>query len=57
MFRFLVPLSTGEVIEVEEELVPWAAAGSNATLYLSGIDPIHLRWRITHPIEYSALMM
>ncbi|KAF8528930.1 P-loop containing nucleoside triphosphate hydrolase protein [Hysterangium stoloniferum] len=24
------------------EAVPWAAAGANVTLYLSGIDPIHL---------------
>jgi elongation factor 1 alpha-like protein len=27
---------------VEEESVPWAAAGSNATLYLTAIDPVHL---------------
>jgi len=33
------------VIEVgEEDLVPWVAAGSNVTLYLSGIDPIHLKY-------------
>jgi len=31
-----------KMIEVEEEQAPWAAAGSNATLYLTGIDPIHL---------------
>ncbi|KAI6047031.1 P-loop containing nucleoside triphosphate hydrolase protein [Pisolithus marmoratus] len=29
-------------IEVDEINVPWAAAGSNATLYLVAIDPIHL---------------
>lgn len=29
-------------IEVEEESVPWAAAGSNATLYMTAIDPVHL---------------
>ena len=27
---------------MDEEDVPWAAAGSNATLYLQNIDPIHL---------------
>jgi len=30
------------LLEVDEENVPWAAAGANATLYLSDIDPIHL---------------
>ena len=30
------------MIELEEENVPWAAAGSNVTLYLTAIDPIHL---------------
>ena len=36
------------VLEVEEESVQWAAAGANATIYLSGIDPVHLRrdWSI-----------
>ncbi|KIY45914.1 hypothetical protein FISHEDRAFT_48274 [Fistulina hepatica ATCC 64428] len=29
-------------IEVEEQDVPWVAAGSNATLYLTSIDPVHL---------------
>ncbi|KAI6151762.1 P-loop containing nucleoside triphosphate hydrolase protein [Pisolithus tinctorius] len=29
-------------IEVDENNVPWAAAGSNATLYLVAIDPIYL---------------
>ncbi|KAK0242421.1 P-loop containing nucleoside triphosphate hydrolase protein [Armillaria nabsnona] len=29
-------------IEVEEESASWAMAGSNATLFLTGIDPIHL---------------
>ncbi|KZT39634.1 hypothetical protein SISSUDRAFT_623284 [Sistotremastrum suecicum HHB10207 ss-3] len=31
-----------KIIEVEEESVPWAAAGSSVTLYLSGIDPVQL---------------
>ncbi len=29
-------------ISVDEESVTWAAAGSNATLYLTMVDPIHL---------------
>ena len=29
-------------IEVEEENVPWAMAGSNTTLFLTNIDPINL---------------
>ncbi|KAF9045948.1 hypothetical protein BDZ89DRAFT_942191 [Hymenopellis radicata] len=29
-------------IEVEEENVPWAMAGQNTTLFLTGIDAIHL---------------
>lgn len=29
-------------IELEEVSVPWAAAGSNVTLYLTLVDPIHL---------------
>ncbi|KAF8076074.1 P-loop containing nucleoside triphosphate hydrolase protein [Lyophyllum atratum] len=29
-------------IEVDEENVPWAAAGSNATFYLTSVDPVHL---------------
>ncbi|KAK0453278.1 P-loop containing nucleoside triphosphate hydrolase protein [Armillaria borealis] len=29
-------------IEIEEESASWAMAGSNATLFLTGIDPIHL---------------
>ncbi|KAH8118532.1 EF Tu GTP binding domain-containing protein [Phellopilus nigrolimitatus] len=29
-------------IEVDDEGVPWAAAGSNATLYLTNVDPIQL---------------
>lgn len=29
-------------IEVEEQNVPWVAAGSNATLYLTAVDPINL---------------
>ncbi|KAG0699857.1 P-loop containing nucleoside triphosphate hydrolase protein [Suillus ampliporus] len=30
------------LIDVEEQSVHWAAAGTNATLYLISIDPIHL---------------
>lgn len=29
-------------IEIEEDIVPWAAAGSNVTLYVSGIDRINI---------------
>lgn len=29
-------------IEVEEENQPWAAAGSNVTIYLTLVDPIHV---------------
>ena len=29
-------------IDLDERSVSWAAAGSNATLYLTTIDPIHL---------------
>jgi len=29
-------------IDIKEEYVPWAAAGSNATLCLTAVDPIHL---------------
>jgi len=29
-------------IEKEENHVPWAAAGSNVTLFLTAVDPIHL---------------
>lgn len=29
-------------IELDDESVPWAVAGSNVTLYLAQIDPIHL---------------
>jgi translation elongation factor EF-1alpha len=29
-------------IEVDEDSAPYAVAGQNVTLYLSGIDPIHL---------------
>lgn len=29
-------------IDLDEKRVSWAAAGSNATLYLTAIDPIHL---------------
>ncbi len=30
------------VIEFEDVSVPWAAAGSNVTLYLVSIDPVNL---------------
>lgn len=36
-----VPL-TPAAIEVDEDSAPYAVAGQNVTLYLSGIDPIHL---------------
>lgn len=29
-------------IEVDDETAPYAVAGQNVTLYLSGIDPVHL---------------
>ena len=29
-------------IELDEDSAPYAVAGQNVTLYLSGIDPIHL---------------
>src|SRR5436190_12133457 len=29
-------------IEVEGKAVPWAAAGSSVTLYLTSVDPVHL---------------
>ena len=29
-------------IETETEVLPWAAAGSNVSLYLIAVDPIHL---------------
>ncbi|KAG8810565.1 Hsp70 suppressor, GTPase facilitates ribosomal subunit dissociation [Serendipita sp. 401] len=32
-----------KIIESDGESLPWAAAGSSVHLYLSGIDPIHLR--------------
>ena len=35
----LIPRSA---IEVDEDSAPYAVAGQNVTLYLSGIDPIHL---------------
>jgi hypothetical protein len=31
-------------LEVDGELVPYAVAGVNATVFLSGIDPLHLRF-------------
>ncbi|KAI0269328.1 EF Tu GTP binding domain-containing protein [Gloeopeniophorella convolvens] len=31
-----------KTIETETDRVPWAAAGSNVTLYLTAVDPIHL---------------
>jgi translation elongation factor EF-1alpha len=35
-------ISKFPAIEVEEANVPWVAAGSNATLSLTTVDPIHL---------------
>lgn len=29
-------------IETESDSLPWAAAGTNATIYLTAVDPIHL---------------
>ena len=29
-------------IEKDESHVPWAAAGSNVTLFLTSVDPVHL---------------
>lgn len=37
-----VMLIASQVIEVEDENVPWAAVGSNVTLFLTAIDPVHL---------------
>lgn len=31
-----------KAIEIEDAPVPWAAAGSNATLHLTAIDPVNL---------------
>ncbi|THH08132.1 hypothetical protein EW145_g2914 [Phellinidium pouzarii] len=31
-----------KTIEVDDENVPWAAAGHNVTVYLANVDPIHL---------------
>ncbi|TFK43258.1 EF Tu GTP binding domain-containing protein [Crucibulum laeve] len=33
---------TVKSIEIEDSSVPWAAAGSNAVLYLTGIDPVNV---------------
>jgi elongation factor 1 alpha-like protein len=35
-------LTTIPAIEVEENVVSWAAAGSNVTTYLTSVDPVHL---------------
>lgn len=35
-------IENSTAINVEEEPVPWAAAGSNATIYLTAVDPIHV---------------
>ena len=35
-------LCVNEVIDVEEENQLWAAAGSNVTVYLTSIDPVHV---------------
>ncbi|KAH7888054.1 P-loop containing nucleoside triphosphate hydrolase protein [Phlebopus sp. FC_14] len=34
--------ATVRLINLEEKSVPWAAAGSNVTMYLTAIDPVHL---------------
>jgi elongation factor 1 alpha-like protein len=39
------------VIEIEEESVPWAAAGSSTTVYLSGVDPVNLRYDLNFMCE------
>ena len=46
-------------IETETDRVPWAAAGSSVTLYLTAIDPIHLDTGSvlcpqTHPVELAS---
>jgi elongation factor 1 alpha-like protein len=46
-------------IETETDRVQWAAAGTNVTLYLTEIDPIHLdTGRVlcpqTHPVELAS---
>ena len=41
LIKFL-ELKTLTAINIDESNVSWAAAGSNATLYLTSIDPIHL---------------
>ena len=33
---------SSKAIEIEDASVPWAAAGANATLYLTAIDPVNL---------------
>ena len=35
-------LTCQKAIEIEETSVPWAAAGSSATIHLTSIDPVHL---------------
>ena len=32
------------MIEVDNDSVPFASAGTNVTVYLANIDPINLRW-------------
>lgn len=34
--------ATIRTIELDDESVPYASAGQNVSLYLGGIDPIHL---------------
>jgi elongation factor 1 alpha-like protein len=48
-----------KAIETETDRVQWAAAGTNVTLYLTEIDPIHLdTGRVlcpqTHPVELAS---
>jgi elongation factor 1 alpha-like protein len=35
-------MTPGTAIINEENNVPWAAAGSNVTIYLTAVDPVHL---------------
>lgn len=38
-------------IEKDDVSVQWAAAGSNVTIYLANIDPIHLRFVYENVLE------
>ncbi|KAG6831884.1 hypothetical protein H0H92_007001 [Tricholoma furcatifolium] len=41
-YEIAIPNVGVTAIEVDEQNVPWAAAGSNATLYLTSVDPVNL---------------